>query len=219
MGSAGRPDRRIRSDGARSRLAILDTAVALTTVVGLDGLSIGGLADQAGISKSGLYAHFGSKQELQLATIEVANDRFLATVVRPALALPEPLPRLNALCENFLSRLENDVLPGGCFFVSVNAEFDTRPGAVRDRLADLHTTWLRTLREQYAEVQAAGLLSRDASPEQAAFELNAYLHMANNMYVLYRDAAYLELARRSVANRLRSSRPATAPQPGSNSTG
>jgi AcrR family transcriptional regulator len=219
MGSADRPDRRIRSDGARSRLAILDTAVALTTVVGLDGLSIGGLADRAGISKSGLYAHFGSKEELQLATIEVATDRFLTTVVRPALARPGPLPRLHALCENFLSRLENDALPGGCFFVSVNAEFDTRPGAVRDRLTELHTSWLRTLQTQYAEVQAAGLLSGEASPEQAAFELNAYLHMANNMYVLYRDAVYLQLARRSIANRLRSSRPAARSHPGTDSTG
>ena len=149
----------------------------------------------------------------------MATDRFLTTVVRPALAQPEPLLRLNALCENFLVQLENDVLPGGCFFVSVNAEFDTRPGAVRDRLAELHSTWLRTLREQYAEVQAAGLLSGEDSPEQAAFELNAYLHMANNMYVLYREAAYLKLARQSVANRLRSSRPAARSQPATDSTG
>lgn len=219
MGSAGRPDRRIRSDGARSRLAILDTAVALTTVVGLDGLSIGRLADEAGLSKSGLYAHFGSKEELQLATIEVATERFRTDVVRPALALPEPLLRLNGLCENFLSRLENDALPGGCFFVSVNAEFDTRPGAVRDRLTDLHTTWLRTLQEQYAAVQAAGLAGADPTPEQAAFELNAYLHMANNMYVLYRDPAYLELARQSVANRLRSARPAARSHPATDTAG
>ena len=200
-------------------MAILDTAVALTTVVGLDGLSIGGLADRAGLSKSGLYAHFGSKEELQLATIEVAADRFRTSVVHPALALPEPVQRLTALCENFLARLENDGLPGGCFFVSVNAEFDTRPGVVRDRLAELHTTWLRTLQQQYAEVQAAGLLSDEPSPEQAAFELNAYLHMANNMYVLYRDAVYLQLARRSIANRLRSSRPAARSQPATDSTG
>jgi AcrR family transcriptional regulator len=211
MGSVGGPERRVRSDGGRSRRAILEAAVALTTVVGLDGLSIGRLADQAGISKSGLYAHFGSKEDLQLATIEVATDTFLTNVVRPALARPEPLLRLSALCENFLSRLEADVLPGGCFFVSVNAEFDTRPGTVRDRLTELHTTWLRTLQEQYAAVQAAGLLSGDPSPEQAAFELNAYLHMANNMYVLYRDAAYIQLARQSVANRLRSPRRAPGP--------
>jgi len=200
-------------------MAILDRAIALTTVVGLDGLSIGRLADQVGISKSGLYAHFGSKEELQLATIDVATDRFLTNVVRPALARPDPLLRLNALCENFLSRLENDVLPGGCFFVSVNAEFDTRPGAVRDRLTELHTTWLRTLKEQYAEAQAAGLLSGDTSAEQAAFELNAYLHMANNMYVLYRDAAYIKLARQSVANRLRSPRLAADAVPGSGQCG
>lgn len=183
-------------------MAILDAAVALTTVVGLEGLSIGRLADRAGISKSGLYAHFGSKEELQLATIDNASEAFLRDIVRPALARPEPLMRLNTLCHNFLSRLEDDVLPGGCFFVSVNAEFDTRPGAVRDRLRDLHSTWLRTLETEYAAAQKAGLLSADPPPEHAAFELNAYLHMANNMYVLYRDAAFIELARRSIANRL-----------------
>jgi AcrR family transcriptional regulator len=192
----------MRSDGARSRHAILDAAVALTTLKGLDGLSIATLAEQVGISKSGLYAHFGSKEELQLATIETAAEGFLRDVVRPAVALPGPLERLAALCANFLTRLEKDVLPGGCFFVSVNAEFDTRPGAVHDRLLDLHTTWLERLETQYAAAQADGLLSADPTAEQAAFELNAYLHMANNMYVLYRDAAYIDLARRSVANRL-----------------
>lgn len=202
MGSATSPERRVRSDGARSRVAILEAAVALTTVVGLDGLTIGTLAEQVGISKSGLWAHFRSKEELQLATIETAAEAFLRDVVRPALTQPDPLERLVALCDNFLTRLGADVLPGGCFFVSVNAEFDTRPGAVRDRLLELHTTWLHRLETQYAAAQAEGLLSADPAPEQAAFELNAYLHMANNMYVLYRDAAYLELARRSVANRL-----------------
>ncbi|MFY1671580.1 TetR/AcrR family transcriptional regulator [Plantactinospora sp. WMMB334] len=200
MGSLRRPERRIRSDGARSRQAILETAVALTTLVGLDGLSIGRLAEEAGISKSGLFAHFGSKEELQLATIETATGTFLRDIVRPALALPEPSMRLNALCANFLCHLEEH--PGGCFFVAVNAEFDTRPGVVRDRLTQLHTSWLRTLEAQYAAARAAGLLGGDAEPEQVAFELNAYLHMANNMYVLYRDSAYLELARQSIANRL-----------------
>ncbi|MEU8821837.1 TetR/AcrR family transcriptional regulator [Actinoplanes sp. NPDC048796] len=201
MGSLSRPERRIRSDGARSRHAILEKAVTLTTVVGLDGLSIGRLAEQAGISKSGLFAHFGSKEELQLATIDAATEIFMAEVVTPALARPEPLTRLQALCSHFLAHVR-DNLPGGCFFVAANAEFDTRPGVVRDRLTKLHTAWLHTLEAQYAEAQAAGVLSGDAEPDQAAFELNAYLHMANNMYVLYRDAAYLELARRSVTNRL-----------------
>jgi AcrR family transcriptional regulator len=201
MGSPPRPQRRVRSDGARSRQAILETAVALTPLVGLEGLSIARLAEQAGLSKSGLFAHFGSKEELQLATIAAAAETFMAEVVTPALALPEPLARLQALCTNFLAHIR-DNLPGGCFFVAANAEFDTRPGVVRDRLTKLHTAWLRTLEAQYAEAQAAGVLSGEAEPDQAAFELNAYLHMANNMYVLYRDAAYLELARRSVANRL-----------------
>ncbi|MCO8275563.1 TetR/AcrR family transcriptional regulator [Actinoplanes sp. TRM 88003] len=202
MASPSRPERRTRSDGERSRLAILDAAVALTTVLGLEGLSIGRLADHVGISKSGLYAHFGSKEELQLATIRTAELAHRRDVVNPAFARPDPLSRLRSLCENFLDHLKDDLLPGGCFFVSVNAEFDARPGAVHDRLAELHTAWLQVLEEQYAAAQAAGLLSPKTPPDQAVFELNAYLHMANNMYVLYRDADYLELARRSVANRL-----------------
>src|SRR3954465_14746757 len=116
---APRAPRRRRSDGERSRTAILHEAARLATVEGLDGLSIGRLADAVGMSKSGLFAHFGSKEELQLATIETAWALFGELVIAPALAAPTGLERLVALTENFLRHVEESVFPGGCFFASV----------------------------------------------------------------------------------------------------
>src|SRR6185369_636927 len=119
---AKRPERRRRSDGERSRTAILDQAARLATVEGIEGLSLGRLADAVGMSKSGLFAHFRSKEELQLATIETADAIFQAEVVDPARDAPPGIPRLRALGEAFLAHLERGVFPGGCFFASVAAE-------------------------------------------------------------------------------------------------
>ena len=127
--------RRIRSDGQRSRDTILRTAASLATVEGLEGLSIGNLAAHIGMSKSGLYAHFGSKEELQLATVDTAEEIFEAEVVAPTEQIADPLERLLALCDSFLDHLERRVFPGGCFFASVAAEFDMHPGPVRDKVA------------------------------------------------------------------------------------
>ena len=130
--SGAEPQRRQRSDGLRSREAILREAARLATVEGIEGLSLGRLADAVGMSKSGLFAHFRSKEELQLATIETADAIFQAEVVNPALAAAPGIARLRALCEAFLDHLERGVFPGGCFFASVAAEIDTHPGPVRD---------------------------------------------------------------------------------------
>src|SRR3954462_13766267 len=116
-----RPARKRRSDGERSRNAILQQAAQLATVEGISGLSIGRLAEAVGMSKSGLFAHFGSKEELQLATIETANEVFAEQVVRPALRGESGIERLRLLCERFLGHVENDVFTGGCFFASVAA--------------------------------------------------------------------------------------------------
>src|SRR5512135_1578648 len=115
----GRAPRRRRSDGEQSRNAILDEAARLATVEGIGGLSIGRLADAVGMSKSGLFAHFGSKEELQLATIETASALFAEQVIEPASAAPTGLERLRRLAENFLRHVEGGVYPGGCFFASV----------------------------------------------------------------------------------------------------
>src|SRR3954462_13040735 len=115
--------RKPRADGERSRRTILDAAAKLATIDGLEGLSIGRLADHIGMSKSGLYAHFGSKEELQLATIETAREIYEADVVAPAARAATPLAKVEALCAQFLSHVERRVFPGGCFFASAAAEF------------------------------------------------------------------------------------------------
>src|SRR6476646_293399 len=111
--------RRRRSDGERSRNAILREAGRLATVEGISGLSISRLAEAVGMSKSGLFAHFGSKQELQLATMEMASVLFAQEVIEPAATAPSGIERLRALAENFLRHVERGAYPGGCFFASV----------------------------------------------------------------------------------------------------
>src|SRR5271154_3359568 len=137
-----RPARRRRSDGERSRNAILREAAQLATVEGIAGLSIGRLAEAVGMSKSGLFAHFGSKEELQLATIETASALFSEHVIEPASDAPTGLERLRQLTEGFLRHVEDDVFLGGCFFASVAAEMDTRPGPVRDLAVRVVDEWL-----------------------------------------------------------------------------
>src|SRR5215831_17110672 len=138
-------ERKRRSDGERSRNAILHQAAQLATVEGLSGLSIGRLADAVGMSKSGLFAHFHSKEELQLATIEAGDAIFRAEVIDPAHKAPPGIGRLRALCEAFLAHLERGVFPGGCFFASAAAELDTHPGPVRDRALALVAEWFGQL--------------------------------------------------------------------------
>jgi len=137
--------RKPREDGLRSRATILNAAARLATVEGLEGLSIGRLAEHIGMSKSGLYAHFGSKEELQLATIETASEIFQAQVVGPTESVESPLARLEALCEAFVEHLARRVFPGGCFFASAAAEFDTHPGPVKEVIASYSKGWLELL--------------------------------------------------------------------------
>ena len=135
-----------RSDGERTRRAILSAAASLATVDGLEGLSIGNLAAATRISKSGLYAHFGSKLELQLATVEEAERILDEEVVQPALAADPGLGQLAAACEAFLSYVERRVFPGGCFFAATSLEMGARPGPVRDRLAAVQSDFTALLR-------------------------------------------------------------------------
>jgi AcrR family transcriptional regulator len=196
------PPRRTRSDGERSRRAILDAAAQLATVEGIDGLSIGRLAQEIGMSKSGLYAHFGSKEELQLATITAAEELFDAEVVDPAMQAGDGLARVEALCEHFLSHVERGVFPGGCFFVSVAAELDTRPGPVRDRIVVFQTGWSKLISSALRVARRRGELTGDTSIEQLTFELNAMLVQANALFLLYGDSKAFALARRAIGDRL-----------------
>ncbi|HEU0303141.1 MAG TPA: TetR/AcrR family transcriptional regulator [Gaiellaceae bacterium] len=193
--------RRRRSDGERSRAAILDAATQLATVEGLDGLSIGRLAEHTGMSKSGLYAHFGSKEELQLATIDAAAAIFTREVIEPA-RTSEGAARLQALADAFLSYLERRVFPGGCFFAAAQAELDTHPGPVREKLRETGYRWHGYIERQVRRAQETGELDPDEDPAQLAFELDAMLKMATAVFVLQDDPKALERARRGVEARL-----------------
>jgi AcrR family transcriptional regulator len=199
---------RRRGDGERSHLAILEAATRLSTIQGLDGLSIGELAAHIGMSKSGLYAHFRSKEELQLATVTAALEVVDAEVVQPALSRPDALGRLIALADNFLSYAQHSY-PGGCFFSSAGAEFDTRPGPVRDVLIKHCRVWADLLAQLIKDAQQDGSIDSREDPAQLAFELNSFLHLANDWFVLLQDAVMMERAHRSVNNRLRAAAPAS----------
>lgn len=158
------------------------------------------------MSKSGLFAHFGSKEELQLATIETATRIYEDVVVRPALCQDTGLARLGALCERFLAHVGDGVFPGGCFFASVASELDTRPGPVRERAFSVVGAWMEQLVRAVRDAQAEGAIAEAEDPVQLAFELDAYLLLANAQYVMGQGPAALERARRAVTARIRAAR-------------
>jgi len=188
--------------GERTRAAILEEAAQLSTVVGLEGLSIGGLAAATGMSKSGLYAHFGSKLELQLATIEAARETFVEEVLRPAFAAPRGRERLLAACEAFLSHVERGVFPGGCFFVAAAAVVGASRGPVRDEITTQQRAWLEVLERLIRETTERGELNPDTDPTQLAFELQALMAAANNAYIRYGDTDAFERARVAIRERV-----------------
>jgi AcrR family transcriptional regulator len=199
--------RKLRSDGERSRQTILRAAASLATVDGLEGISIGNLAAHIGMSKSGLYAHFGSKEELQLATVETAKEIFDAEVVAGASAAADPFEQVRALYDAFLAHIERRSFPGGCFFASVTAEFDTRQGAVHDRIAEIQDGWTELVRSLLTQAQEQGEIRADEDPDQLAFELDAYVLKGNTFFLLHDDAAYLRRGRTAIARRLDLARP------------
>jgi AcrR family transcriptional regulator len=192
-----------RAHGERTRQAILEAAVHIASEEGLEGLTIGRLASELSMSKSGLFAHFGSKEELQLATVEAARAVFVREVIGPAFAAEKGLARLWSLCDVWLGYVKGEVFRGGCFFAAAAAEFDGRPGAVRDRVAEIMREWLALLRRSVTEAQAAGQLSRDADPAQLAFELNALEMGANWAFQLHGDRQAFARAREAMLERLR----------------
>jgi AcrR family transcriptional regulator len=199
--TADRPRRR-RSDGERSRNAILREAAQLATVEGIGGLSIGRLAEAVGMSKSGLFAHFGSKEELQLATIETASALFSEHVIEPASAAATGIDRLRQLVEGFLRHVEDDVFPGGCFFASVAAELDTHPGPVRDFAVQIVDEWIGRLEAAIREAQDDGAIDPSEDSEQLAFEIDAYMLLANAQFVISRESTPIDRARRALERRL-----------------
>jgi AcrR family transcriptional regulator len=195
-------ERRRRSDGEHSRAVILDAATRLATVEGIEGLSIGRLADEVGMSKSGLFAHFGSKEELQLATVEAAEEVFAAQVTAPARTAATARERLDRLLDGYLRYLVHDTFPGGCFFASVLAEVDMRPGPVRDRLMTFLGDWLGQLETAVRDAQAEGAIDAAEDVEQLVFEVEALLLYANAQHVVSRSAEPIDRARRAIDRRL-----------------
>lgn len=191
-----------RPKGQRTRVAILTEAARLASVDGLDGLTIGGLATATGMSKSGLYAHFGSKEDLQLATIASARETFVAEVFVPALAAPQGIRRLYAACDAFLSHIERRVFPGGCFFAVAAADVGTQVGAVRDAVAAQQRDWIELLERLAHKAMDVDELGPGVNAAQLAFELNAVVVSAASTFILHGDPAVFERARAAVRSRL-----------------
>ncbi|WP_203994624.1 TetR/AcrR family transcriptional regulator [Sphaerisporangium rufum] len=193
--------RRLR--GMRSREAILEQAVSLASVEGLDGLSLGRLATATGTSKSGFFAHWRDKEQLQLDAVDWAGRQWTEQVMAPALRAPAGVRRLFALHEARLRFYGEGVLPGGCFFFTVQAEFDDRPGAVRDRVARALRAWQECMRRLVAEAIAMGELAASVDVAQLAYEIDALGEMVIIHSRLHDGPAALGYARRAVLDRLR----------------
>jgi AcrR family transcriptional regulator len=159
------------------------------------------------MSKSGLYAHFGSKEELQLATVGAAEQVFEVDVIEPAKESEPGITRLNAYGERFLSHIERGVFPGGCFFVSVITEFDTRPGRVRDRVAAYLGHWAGLHHAEIVHAQENGELDPGADAAQIGFEFESALMLANTLWVVASDPVVLQRARTQIAGVIERSRP------------
>jgi AcrR family transcriptional regulator len=202
---------RRRSDGQQTHAAILEAAMRLASVEGLASLTIGRLARELDVSKSGVFAHFRSKQRLQQETIAAARQVFAREVLEPGLAAPEGLRRLESLCEAYLSYVERGVFPGGCLFAHLLGEFDARTGPIHDEVEADQRGWLRLLEGQVDIARQRGELEPAADPAQLAFELYAPLELANYLSMLHRDPSLVDRGRRAVGTVIARARPGQGP--------
>jgi AcrR family transcriptional regulator len=162
------------------------------------------------MSKSGLFAHFGSKEELQLATVDHAAALFVAEVIAPARAAPRGVARVWALCDRMIDYAERQVFPGGCFFACTSFEFNNRPGPVRDRIEEMLRNWRSYLEHAVEQAQQTGELDDTLSPRELAFQLDSFAQASNAQFQLFGDPAVFEAARRAIHDRIESLRPARA---------
>lgn len=185
------------SKAPRTRQRILEHAVELASQLGVEGLTLGRLAEELGLSKSGLYAHFGSKEDLQIRILEAAAQRFIDVVVRPALKEPRGAPRVRALFEHWLRWASDEGRAGGCVFVAAATELDDRSGPARDALEASQRDWLTTLACACRIAQEEGHYRRDLDPDQVAFELQGILLAFHHRARLLRASDAVERARRA----------------------
>ncbi len=189
--------RRSAAQVARSRATTIDAAVDVASILGLEGLTIGRLADSLGMSKSGLAGRFTDKQELQLAALERAAVVFREHVYDPAAMAPAGLRRLEAICDEWIGYLGDCPFPGGCFLTTASVEFDARPGPVNDAVRRDMRRWVGVLEHEAKVAVEQGELEGD--PADIAFTINALAVGANCDYQLHRDARSLQRARRAMA--------------------
>jgi AcrR family transcriptional regulator len=190
--------RRSAAAVAETRAAVLETAVDRASVDGLEGLTLGALAGEVEMRKSSVFSLFGSKEDLQLATLEAAADQFTEEVWGPVADEQPGLPRLLALCDSWLDYHRREVMPGGCFLTSATIEYDARPGPLRDEVAHTMRRWLAVLAREGATAIEAGDLAKEADPADVAFQLNALAAAASYGFQLWRDPAVFDRARRSM---------------------
>ena len=190
--------RRSATEVAGSRAQTLAAAVQLASVVGLEGLTIGRLAERLEMSKSGLVGRFGSKQQLQLATLDQAADIFRRTVYEPAAPAPPGLPRLSAICDAWVAYLARPPFPGGCFLTTAMVEFDARPGPLNDAVKRVMRRWLGLLEREATTAIENGELPANTDPKDIAFTINALAVGANCDFQLNRNPGSLQRARRAM---------------------
>ena len=192
------------SKGTQTRERILDAALAVASREGLEGLTIGLLAEALDMSKSGVFAHFGSREELQIAVIDEYARRFMDAVFYPAIHLPRGLPRLRAMFENWLYRVQHVEIPNGCVFISGAVEFDDREGPVRDRMVLVTRGWQREMLIAARQAIAEGHLRADCEPEQLVFELYGFMLSLHHDARLLREPRAAERARVSFVRAVQS---------------
>jgi AcrR family transcriptional regulator len=194
--------RRSAAAVAETREAVTKTAVDRASIEGLEGLTIGGLADLAQMRKSSVFSLFGSKQELQLAALEAAVEQFEQEVWDPVADQRPGLSRLLALCDSWLSYHQREVMPGGCFLTTATIEYDARPGPLRDAVVGTMQLWLGVLEREASAALEAGELPADTDPADVAFQLNALAAAASYGFQLWRDPEVFGRARRSMRRAL-----------------
>jgi AcrR family transcriptional regulator len=194
--------RRSQAAVAATRAAVTHAAVERASVEGLEGLTIGGLAGEAEMRKSSVFSLFGSKQELQRATLDAAIEQFKREVWAPVADEQPGLPRLLALCDSWLDYHRREVMPGGCFLTTATIEYDARPGPLRDAIAATMKQWLEVLEREAAVAVEAGELPGDTDSADLAFQLNALAAAASYGFQLWRDPEVFARARRSMRRML-----------------